>query len=169
MRLSKFAPMALALVAVAIAFATPAFAADTLTIPWGDWLASVLGTIAAATATVASLIITWALRLLPATLRSYVDEQRRKQAEQLLQRALDYGVNEAKGYITGKTLDIKVGSEVLAGALQYAVDHGPGWLIGWMGGAAKIRDKLLSRMTLDDGITASEVAANVNIVTRQPQ
>lgn len=154
--------------ACCVAMAAPAFAADSasasVTIPWGDWLASILGTIAAVSGTIAVAIITWALRLLPASLRSYIDAERRKQAEQLLQHAIDYGINDAKGFVTGKTLDVRVGSDVLAGALQYAVDHGPGWLIDWMGGAGKVRDKILSRLPLDDGITATEVADNVALV-----
>lgn len=157
-----------ALIAAALFIFAPsaAFAADSssVTIPWGDWLASVLGTVAAVSGTIAVAIITWALRLLPASLRSYVDAERRKQAEQLLQHAIDYGINDAKGFVTGKTLDVRVGSDVAAGALQYAVDHGPGWLIDWMGGAERVRDKILSRLPLDDGITATEVADNVALV-----
>jgi hypothetical protein len=160
MRLLKVAPTVIVL---SVLLLTPTFAADSVTIPWGDWLSQILGSAAATAGTIAMIIVTYALQFLPATLRSYIDEQRRKQAEQLLERCIAYGINEAKGFVTGKTLDIKVGSEVLAGALQYAVDQGPGWLIGWMGGAERVRDKILSRLALDDGISASEIAENVTL------
>lgn len=131
-----------------VLFTLPAFAAEVV-IPWGDWLGGILGLVAMIAGTIASVLVAWALKFLPATLRAYIDQQRIAQVEQLLQAAITYGVNTVSGATMDKTLNIEVGNAVLAEAIQYAIDHGPAWLINWMGGEDGIRDKIISRLPLD--------------------
>lgn len=59
----------------------------------------------------------------------------------------------------GKTLDVKVGSSVVASAVQYVVGHGPAWLIAWLGGATAIEQKIIARLNLSaDAAVATTTA-----------
>lgn len=118
----------------------------TVTLPWGNWLDAILGQIIMIAGTVATVIVAFALKFVPATLKAYVDEQRIRQVEQLLQNAIGYGLSAVQGAARGKTLDVNVGNEVVATAAQYAIDNGPGWLINWMGGTSGLRDKIVARL-----------------------
>lgn len=130
---------------LAILFAGPAAAATvspSITIPWGDWAASLLMTVAALIVP----LITWALRFLPAQLQALI---RTVQVEQLLGKAVSYGLNATAGAARGKVLTVDVGNQVLAEAVHYAVEHGPDWADDWLGGEAGIRDRIIARLDLD--------------------
>lgn len=90
--------------------------------------------------------ILWMIRFLPKQLADFLKTMR---VEQLLQKAISYGINAVAGATKDKPLSINVGSEVLENAIQYVVDNGPGWLIKWAGGEAGIREKIIARMNLD--------------------
>lgn len=147
-------------IAVLVALTLPALAQDssTVTLPWGDWLSAILSEVILVAGTAATLLVTWALRYVPDTLKAYITEQHRKAAEQLIQRGIDYAINAVKDFATGKKLDVNVGSQVVAEALNYIIKHGPEWLITWLGGAGAIREKILARLELADGVAAAEVA-----------
>lgn len=138
--------MRLALLVLAAAIllwlAAPAFAADTsVTIPWGDWIASA----AAHSAEILVMVGLWMLRRLPGQLVAVLQMVR---ADQLLERAVDYGINAVAGAARGRSLTVDVGSEVAAQAIRYAIDNGPRWLIDWMGGEVGIRQKVIARLEL---------------------
>lgn len=143
-----------------------ALAADdtAVTVPWGDWVAQILGAVVMSAGTIAVLIITWALKFLPASLKAYVDEQRIKQAEQLLTNAIAYGANAVAGAARGQELNVELGSKVAAQTVQYAVDNGPGWLIKWMGGPEQVLKKVIARLPLTPDATAGAVAAQIKLV-----
>src|SRR5690606_21833804 len=94
----------------------------------------VLGFAATLIVTAIGAMLAWAMRLLPATLRAYINEQMIKQVEQLLARAVQHGINAAAANLRGRELSVDVKHEVLEDALTYAVQHGPAKLIAWMGG-----------------------------------
>ncbi len=130
--------------AVAQTAAAPASPIDTmLTIPWGDWLYN------SATAVIAVLgaLITWGLRFLPARILAVVQTA---QLDQLLLKAIDYGVNTTKDAAKGKALTVDVANPVLKSALQYAVDNAPGWMISWAGGEEGLRVKIIARLNVDE-------------------
>lgn len=150
---------AVAFVAMLAALATPAFAQAATEVgwAWGDWVAAVLSSILLAVGTVATFIVTKAIALLPAAIQAYITAQHRKTAEQLLEKAIAYGINAAKDYVTGKKLTVDVGNEVVAEALNYVIKHGPEWLINWLGGVDAIIQKIIARLDLEDGVSGTEI------------
>lgn len=121
----------------------------TVVIPAGDWLDSVLQNIAGIVGSVIAIVIAFAARNLPSWAGRILLTM---QAEQLLTRAAEYGINATRGAVKGKTLEINVGNAAVAKGAQYAVDNGPKWLIDWLGGPAAIRDKIIARIPLAEGV-----------------
>lgn len=108
--------------------------------------------------------VTWLLRLLPAQIYAILVSIR---ADQMLGKSIDYGVNMVIGATKDKTLEVDVGNQVLAKALQYVIDHAPEWLQQWMGGPQKIAEMIIARLNLApdavppvDQIVSSVVAAS---------
>lgn len=121
-----------------------ALAAETtsISVPVGSWISEAgifIGPLLAAAAL-------WLVRKLPAQIASILIAAR---VDQLLQKAIDYAINSVAGAAKDKALSVDVGSAVVAQAVQYAIDHGPGWMIGWMGGADMIREKIIARLNVD--------------------
>lgn len=142
MRILLAATAVLAYALLAAAMISPAFAADTaVTVPWGDWIASA----ASHSAEILVMIGLWMLRRLPGQVVAVLQMVR---ADQLLERAVDYGINAVAGAARGRSLTVDVGSEVAAQALRYAIDNGPGWLVSWMGGEEGVRQKIIARLEL---------------------
>lgn len=139
----KVGVMALAVTLAALALADSAFAqSTTVTIPWGNMLSEALGFIGWVFLAVAM----WAMRQLPANIVSILQTLR---VEQLLSKAIDYGVNAVSGATKDKALTFDVGSEVAAKAVAYAIDKMPGALLGWIGGEAKLREMVIARLNVD--------------------
>lgn len=123
--------------------AEPASVVDTVVnIPWGDWINA--GANNAVLIIVA--LVGWALRRLPSNILSVIQTA---QLDQLLYKAIDYAINKTAGAAKGQALSVSVGNDVLAKALQYAVNSAPAWMIQWGGGADGLRDKIIARLNLD--------------------
>lgn len=122
--------------------------ANTITIPAANYIDQIavvirdIGT--AALPALAALILT----MLPMPIRAFAGPFMQKFMDQLLQRAIDYGVNAVKGATKDGNLNIPVGNAVLAHALQYVIDHAPGWLIKAAGGEDGLRQKIFARLNL---------------------
>ena len=71
--------------------------------------------------------------------------------QQLVEKAISFGVNTVAGAAKGKTLTFDVGNQVLANALNYVVEHTPGWLLAWTGGVNAIRDHIIALLPVEDG------------------
>ncbi|MGI6245183.1 MAG: hypothetical protein ACOYJQ_05385 [Pseudochelatococcus sp.] len=140
--------------AVDFAFANASVTATdgVITIPWGAWLAAVLDWASA----IVIAVIAWALRRLPAGIHAIIRQLR---AEQLLGRAVDYGINAVKGATRGKKLDIVTTHAVIETAAEYAVANAP-VLVGRLG-ADTLRAKILARIEADESVTAADVGAGV--------
>jgi hypothetical protein len=95
--------------------------------------------------------VMFALRQLPAQIYAIIVSMR---ADQLLQKAIDYGVNAVEGATKDKTLNVDLGNKVLAQAVQYVLDNAPGWLQAWMGGPDQIVKKIFARLNLDPAASA---------------
>lgn len=126
----------------------------TVVIPVGTWIDQLLTGIQSSLAVIIAAVVAWAFRKLP---QSVVSILRMVQAEQILTRAADYGINATKGAVKGKSLSIDVGNEAVARAVQYAVNNGAPWLIKWLGGADAIRDKIIARIPLGEDVGKSDI------------
>ena len=158
-----------AVIAAMVAFvAAPAWAADVIadshiTIPIGDWLSELLVPLFAAIAG----IIAWLIRKLPAAAKAWLDTLR---IEQLLDRAIAYGLNSVPGATKGLTLTVDVHLPVLAYVLQYALDRIPAALLKWVGGPTSLAEMIWSRLDVDVTATrpdlqtlAEEIAAGSSV------
>lgn len=101
------------------------------------------------------------LRKLPANIVAIFGNAR---VELLLNNAIGYGLNAVEGAVKGKTLQVDVGNEVLAKALQYAVDNAPGWLQSWAGGPEGLAKKIWGRLNLGEGASDAAIPAAVSQV-----
>lgn len=128
---------------------TTAFTADgEVQVPYGDWIATLLHSLLAFAAAVAAAVLA---RVSP-NIREYLDMGARmagqRSANELLEKAIGYGINTTEGAVHGKVLTVKVGNEVLERAFEYAVRHAPG-LVATMGGLAQVREKIIARLDLE--------------------
>ncbi len=70
--------------------------------------------------------------------------------QQLVERAIAFGLSTVAGAAAGKSLSVPVGNAVLANALNYAVAHAPGWFLKWVGGEQAIRDHIIALLPMDE-------------------
>lgn len=135
----------LAFVVAAAAATVDAPAPQTVTIPWGDWIAATLiGARDLATVLLAGVVA----RVAPAWAQQYTTNE-------VLGRAIDYGIAMASGVVKGKTATITQTNEALFYAEKYVVENAPAL-------AKKLADtlkpKLLARAS-DAGIIPPEAGA----------
>lgn len=118
-------------------------------VPWGDWLSELIGAAIALIAAAALALF----RRLPAHLVSALDAfagmMGQGRADALLEKAVNYGVNVTQGAVRGKTMNVKIGNEVLERAFEYAVRHAP-TLVKKLGGLQQVREKIIARLDLDE-------------------
>src|SRR6266705_1401406 len=101
----------------------PALAAD-VTIPYGDWIKAATDILGVA---IWPALAAWLAKLvgnshLPAALITLI---KTLLADQLLGKAVAWGLNSVAGATAGKRLSVHIANQVVAEAVQYAVDHGP--------------------------------------------
>lgn len=102
------------------------------------------------------------LRQLPANIVAIFGNAR---VELLLNNAIGYGLNAVQGAVKDKTLSVDVGNEVLAKALQYAVDNAPAWLQSWAGGPEGLAKKIWARLNLGEGASDAALPSAVSTVS----
>lgn len=120
----------------------PAFAADgtAIDLPWGDLLSDlvyVVGTVA----------IAFVAKKLHSLLDAKIGKEQTDRVEQLLEKAINFGINQTSGAVAGKALTVDVGNAVLAQAVNYAVSQAP-TLTKWAGGRDAIANKVIARLKL---------------------
>jgi hypothetical protein len=141
------------LLAACVLVASPALAQDTaesittVGLPWGDWLGSAIDLISTL---IVPIVLGFLARLFAILPGPVVQILRTMQVEQLLQRAVDFAINATHGAVKGKRLDVDVGSEVVATALQYVIDKAPAQVLKWLGGELRIREMILARLDLEE-------------------
>lgn len=120
-----------------------------VSIPYGQWIAD-LGDIAKAWLIPSLLgVMTWVVgAYVPAPLRGIANNIMRKEAEQLLQRAIDYGIAATAGAKHDETLSIPVANEVLRKGANYALANGWPKLIDFLDGPDGILAKMLARLDI---------------------
>jgi len=126
-------------------FATPALAQattdTTLSVPIG----SIVGDVASYLALGLAGVVVWGLRFLPPQLYALAMTTR---VDQLLTKAISYGLNVVRGASQDKVLTIDVGNLVLKEALAFALTHGPSLLKSWAGEPLQVAEKLWARLDL---------------------
>lgn len=123
--------------------------------PYGQWVEDV-GDIAKAWLVPALLgVMTWVTgKYVPLPLRGMANRILTAQAEQILQKAIDFGVRATQGAEgDGAELTVPVANEVLRKAANYVLANGWPKLIDFMDGPDGILQKLFARMNFP--ITAS--------------
>jgi hypothetical protein len=90
---------------------------DVVTIPYGEIISAAASYIATALIAVSM----WALRFVPGQIRAMLMTMR---VDQLLGKAIAFGVNATAGAVKDKVLTIEVSNRVLREALSYALLHG---------------------------------------------
>ncbi len=130
---------------VVVTGTTVALTTDVV-IPWGNDLGAIIGVAEQALGAVLLFALTIAARHLPASLSSFVTQQRIAALEPLLEHAIDYALNMAAVAAKDQTVKVNVGSATVATAAQYALDHGAAHLIVWAGGEKGITQKIIARI-----------------------
>jgi len=136
--------------ACAVAIATPAIAQDgQVEVPYGAWISAAIEWAYA----IVGVGVLWVLRRVPAHVLAMIDAIARALGQgsmnELLDKAVRYGINATQGAVADRTLTVRVGNEVLERAAEYALRHAPG-LVAKYGGVATLREKIIARLTLDE-------------------
>lgn len=120
-----------------------------VSIPYGQWIED-LGDIAKSWLIPTLLgVMTWVVgKYVPAPLRGIANNIMRKEAEQLLQRAIDYGIAATSGAKHDETLSIPVANDVLRKGANYALAHGWPKLIDFLDGPDGILQKMMARLDI---------------------
>lgn len=142
--------------AAVICLAPPiAHAADgTVTVPIGDWITQSVAVVSTLCVTVLTAITArWA----PAWVRTYLTEQ-------LLTRAVDYGLAVVAGAAKGRVLEIPVANAVIREAATYAVAHAPA-TAKWIGDT--LEPKLIARLSAAGALPATSTGTNLGSVAEE--
>ncbi|OXE37540.1 MAG: hypothetical protein CGW95_01090 [Phenylobacterium zucineum] len=125
-----------------------AFAADgtAINIPVGSWISDASGILSAVLVPVLLALVARLLAVLPKPIADFV---KTLQVEQLLTRAVSYGINAVKDAEHDKVLSVNVGNAVVAEAANYAIQNGPKWIVDWLGGPDGIKQRILARVKLE--------------------
>ncbi|HRO04593.1 MAG TPA: hypothetical protein PLS69_13405 [Terricaulis sp.] len=128
--------------------AAPAPIDGEAVVPWGQWLSDLIG---GAFAIIFAALL-WLMRKLPSNITAMVNGISQAMGQgsmnELLEKAVNYGVNVTKDAVRNQTMTIKVGNEVLERATEYAIRHAPG-LVAKYGGLSTLREKIVARLELD--------------------
>lgn len=115
-------------------------APNTVAIPIGAWINDALMVLLAGLGT----IVAWAFRWLPARWNAILMTA---QADQLLTKAIAYGINAVAGAAKDKTLSIEVSNRVLREAVTYAIVHGSDAVKEFLGTPEDIAEKVFARLS----------------------
>jgi hypothetical protein len=148
------APAAAPIVHVAPAAVTVAPAAPVV-VGWGDWAAEFAkwaGSAALAAFAISRGLIFGLVKnpLLRMALEAYFTNDR-------VNELVGVAIAKVEGAAKGKTLTVDVGNKVLAAAVQQALETLPNVTINMLGGADGIRDKILSKLDLEEAASAATV------------
>lgn len=132
----------------------------TVIVPYGNWLDAVLSNALEIAVTAVLGIVAVVSRKAPAWLAQII---KTLLTEQMLTRAIGFGINATRGAVKGRTLNFDVGSAVLAQTLAYVIDKSPAWLIKFVGGVDNLKDMILSRLDLDVDADATTVRDVVQV------
>ena len=145
--------------AVALIFlAVPLQAADVVTkgdtatiVPYGDWIVGIAQTIEAVLIPVVTALIMGVIGHYLPFLSLFV---KAPMVERAVRNAGDFAMQSISGMAKGQTIDLNMGSTIIAAGAQRMVDQAPGWLSKAAGGPAGIAEKLFRVLPLHPEATA---------------
>lgn len=111
-------------------------------IPWGAWVADAVPWLAAGVGGVGA----WLLRFVPAHLRWMFQVA---QVDQLIDKAIQYGVNKIPGVHRDSVLTIEVSNKVVEYAVEYALAHAPKIVAQFVGPLSILKQKILARLNVE--------------------
>jgi hypothetical protein len=128
-------------------YATPtAFVPDgEVPIAWGALVDALIGDLLDTLPMVLAGFVAWVLRKLPEEVAGIFRAWR---VDQLLDKALQYGINATRGAVKDRALTVQVGNEVLERAFEYALRHAP-MLVSKIGASEYLREKIIARLNLE--------------------
>lgn len=130
---------------------------NTVVVPYGDWLT----TIADYLVPILTGIILWAFRFLPTQIYAFAMTLR---VEQLLSKAVAYGINSVAGANKDQKLNIQISNAVLREAIAYALLHGGPLVKKFMGSPTDVAEKIWARLELAPEVEKPNLA-KVALVT----
>lgn len=150
MKLRFLAAMALACVFSPL----PALAADaaqaSVTIPWGDWLASLLS----ASATVVVSLIGWVVhRFAPPAIAAFVTND-------VIEKAVNYAIATTTGAAHGREAHIEVTNDLIARAADWIIANEPK-IADWAG--ENLRPLIVARLAAVGVVPAEASAATLRL------
>lgn len=120
----------------------------TVVVPWGDTLAEILTQSRDGLTVLLLGALTAAVAKFPGWVQGIIATAK---VNQLLEKAIDFGINTTIGAVKGETLTVDVGNKVVKQAVDYVMKHAPDRLIGWMGGEDMIKEKVIARVEVGKG------------------
>lgn len=157
-KLVRFAVMGL----LALSMATLALAQEVtntvVQVPigtWADYILPIAGALAMAA-------VIYGLSFLPAPVAAFI---KTILTEQLLKKAVDFGIAMVRGATKDKVLEVDVGNAVVKTAADYVIKYGPKWVYDWLGGEAGIKDHIIARLDVkeDAGLEPHAVIAGATV------
>ena len=141
--MNRIALHACLLASAGIALASPALAITDVVIPVGEWSSGIVSFISTFVTPLVVAGVAFMFRHVPS---AYVTTQNRAAVEQLLEKAIQFGLNAAKSKLPAN-VTLPVSSDVVAIAARYAIANGPK-VVAWAGGAKAIEDKIYARLNV---------------------
>jgi hypothetical protein len=148
----------LAALALACAFASPAFAQavsdlaanNTVILPYGSWIVGLANVATSVLVPALSAVLIGAVTKVYPWAALFLTQKR---VEQMANAVTEYGLNAVPGAVKEGKLSINVGSQVIAKAVQYAVNAAPAKALEAAGGQAGLAAIVFRKLNLEDGAT----------------
>lgn len=134
--------------------------AGNCSLPVGGWVALVLTHSLPIAVALIGAIYAYLLRSLPTGLAGVLKTFR---VDQLLVKAVEYGIAMVVGATKEKKWDVTLGSSIVSQAIIYALTKMPGWMKAWIGPLDNLVDMIIARIQpfLEDGVDGNELKASV--------
>lgn len=115
---------------------------------WEEWVIRLSAAASSFFQPMIELGIVGLIGLLPFWLRPIANKIARQEADKLLERAVQWGINNVKGASVDSKLTIPVGNKVVAEALAYVLKHGSSVMLKFLEDDEKIKQKIVARLNL---------------------
>lgn len=122
-----------------------------ITVPWGDVVAGIVPVLS-------TLILGGLLWIAQTVAPPLYGILRTAQVEQLMTKAVDFGLNAVAGAAKGQVLTVDVGNEVVKEIVTYGLTHGGQWFIDFAGTPEEIAQKAYARLNLEQSAAKPDFA-----------
>lgn len=128
--------------------------------PWGAYLVAIVEPLREVLVTIlVAVVMTFVARLGPMA-RMFITEQL---VEMTMRKWIDSGLAATKGAVKGRTLNVELGSEVVAQAINRGLERADvssvsKWAMDQAGGPKEVANKVIRMLPLEAEATTAEVA-----------